>query len=233
MMDEVQTRRLIKDFEREARTDGLPAEDLAARKRLLVGELNGFITQKKNAAGAVDVRRELVADGRANKAGAEITPSGMTSQELMARGRKDIKETDASLTRSEKVVVETIAIGAATAATLDAQACHIGQQMERVLDNLEQIHFSMKKANQVLRDMTRGIATDRCLQFFLMVIVLAVVIIIILKVAGVGALKNVPVPLPTFQVHAAPPPAAAPPKARRLLLEMAARFAMEALLEVS
>ena len=33
--------------------------------------------------------------------------------------------------------------------------------MERVLDELEQIHFTMKKANQVLRDMTRGIATDR------------------------------------------------------------------------
>lgn len=156
--------------------------------------------------------------------------------------------------------------------------------MERVLDDLEQIHFSMKKANQVLRDMTRGIATDRracswrgtnvvgdrqgpqahasqrlgrpmqsqpslsnvasranfhcfaaqrtmhagstacsstwpvkgqgsqvstaghkqlrscrCLQFFLMVIILAVVIIIILKVAGVGALKNAPLPLPSFK----------------------------------
>lgn len=46
----------------------------------------------------------------------------MAAQELMARGRKDIKETDASLARSEKVVAETIAIGAATAATLDAQA---------------------------------------------------------------------------------------------------------------
>ena len=33
--------------------------------------------------------------------------------------------------------------------------------MERVLDDLEQIHFSMTKANQVLRDMTRGIASDR------------------------------------------------------------------------
>ena len=48
--------------------------------------------------------------------------AGMAAQELMARGRKDIKETDASLARSEKVVAETIAIGAATAATLDAQA---------------------------------------------------------------------------------------------------------------
>ena len=71
-----QPRRLIKDFEREARTDGLPAEDLAARKRLLVGELNGFIAQKKAAAGVLEARRELVADGRANKAGAEIMPSG-------------------------------------------------------------------------------------------------------------------------------------------------------------
>ena len=42
----------------------------------------------------------------------------------------------------------------------------------------------------------------RCLQFFLMVIILAVVIIIILKVAGVGALKNAPLPLPTFKVRA-------------------------------
>ena len=52
----------------------------------------------------------------------------------MARGRKDIKETDASLARSEKVVAETIAIGAATAATLDAQAwspqpCRAEEQM--------------------------------------------------------------------------------------------------------
>ena len=46
----------------------------------------------------------------------------MASQELMARGRKEIKETDASLARSEKVVAEAIAIGTATAATLDAQA---------------------------------------------------------------------------------------------------------------
>lgn len=71
-----QPRRLIKDFEREARTDGLPADDLAARKRALVAELNGLITAKKQAAGALDARRELVADGRANKAGAEIVPGG-------------------------------------------------------------------------------------------------------------------------------------------------------------
>ncbi len=35
-----------------------------------------------------------------------------------------------------------------------------------------------------------------------MVIILAVVIIIILKAAGVGALRNVPLPLPSFHVGA-------------------------------
>lgn len=38
---------LIKDFEREARTDGLPARELADRKRLLVNELNSYIALKK------------------------------------------------------------------------------------------------------------------------------------------------------------------------------------------
>ena len=75
-----QRRRLIKDFEREARTDGLPAEDLGARKRLLVAELNTLITAKKEAAGALDARRELVADGRINRAGAEIGPSSARPQ---------------------------------------------------------------------------------------------------------------------------------------------------------
>jgi hypothetical protein len=45
----------------------------------------------------------------------------MTTVELMARGRKDIKETDASLARSERVLADTIAVGTATAATLAAQ----------------------------------------------------------------------------------------------------------------
>jgi hypothetical protein len=45
-----------------------------------------------------------------------------------------------------------------TAATLDGQT----KQMEAVLDSLDEIHFSLKKANQVIRDITRRIATDKC-----------------------------------------------------------------------
>ena len=49
-------------------------------------------------------------------------------------------------------------VGTRTAETLQAQ----GEQMERVLDTLHEIQFSMKKAGQVIRDITRGIATDKC-----------------------------------------------------------------------
>jgi SNARE protein len=49
-------------------------------------------------------------------------------------------------------------VGTRAAETLQAQ----GEQMERVLDTLHEIQFSMKKAGQVIRDITRGIATDKC-----------------------------------------------------------------------
>ena len=50
-----------------------------------------------------------------------------------------------------------VQVGARTAETLQGQ----GEQMERVLDALHEIQFSMKKAGQVIRDITRGIATDK------------------------------------------------------------------------
>ena len=81
----------------------------------------------------------------------------MTTTELMTMGRRDIKETDAALLRSERLVNDTIAIGVQTAETLDQQT----KQLEKVIDDLEEIHFSMKKARQVIRDITRGIATDK------------------------------------------------------------------------
>ena len=45
-----------------------------------------------------------------------------------------------------------------TAATLDGQT----KQMEGVLNSLDEVHFSLKKANQVIRDIMRRIATDKC-----------------------------------------------------------------------
>lgn len=75
----------------------------------------------------------------------------------MQLGRKEIASTDAALVRAQKVVADTIDVGTKTAATLEGQT----KQLERVMDDLDEIHFSMKKASQVIRDVTRGVATDR------------------------------------------------------------------------
>lgn len=82
----------------------------------------------------------------------------MSAQQLMERGRKEMKAQDESLIRAQRIVESTIEVGTKTAETLQAQ----GEQMDRVLDTLEDIRFDMKKAGQVIRDITRGLATDKC-----------------------------------------------------------------------
>lgn len=116
---------LIREFEREARLDGLSPEELAARRKQLVQELNGFIGLKKAYAhGHIPGRDELM----------QVGPSGLPTQDtstvsdLMVSGRKAIKETDASLLRSERIVNDTVAVGAQTAETLQLQ----GQQLGKV-----------------------------------------------------------------------------------------------------
>ena len=54
--------RLIKEFEKEARAENLPAQELTNRKRAMVQELNNFITQKKERSNALSARVELIAE---------------------------------------------------------------------------------------------------------------------------------------------------------------------------
>lgn len=68
-----------------------------------------------------------------------------------------MKAQDESLIRAQRIMESTIEVGSKTAETLHQQ----GEQMDRVLDTLDEIHFSMKKATQVIRDITRGLATDK------------------------------------------------------------------------
>lgn len=75
----------------------------------------------------------------------------------MVKGRKDIKETEQGLIRANKIVEDTIQVANSTAETLNAQT----EQLERTLDNLDKIEFSLKTAKRVIRDITRGLATDK------------------------------------------------------------------------
>lgn len=156
-------------------------------------------------------------------AGQDIT-SQMTTQQLMNTGRRTMSETEKSIQRSARVVEDTIAIGQQTAAMLSEQT----HQMEKIVNDLDEIQFSMKKAKKLLTDITRSMATDKCILMFLMLIVGGIVVVIILKVAKVKLVKDISisVPLPTSSppppgppgsvaaVSSPPPPAAS---GRRLL----------------
>ena len=102
----------------------------------------------------------------------------MTQDQLIGQGRRTMDEADASLERSKKVVETTINIGAETAAALQGQT----RKMEAVVNELDEIEFTLKKAKTLLRDLGRALATDRCIACFMMLVVLGVVAIIVLKV---------------------------------------------------
>ena len=57
--------RLIKDFEQEARTDGMPPAELATRKKGLVQQLNDFIAMKKERGANITAKQELIGTKKA------------------------------------------------------------------------------------------------------------------------------------------------------------------------
>ena len=111
-------------------------------------------------------------------AGGGLPVQELTQDQLMGQGRRAMDEADASLERSKKVVETTINIGAETAAALQGQT----RKMEAVVNELDEIEFTLKKAKTLLRDLGRALATDRCIACFMMLVVLGVVVIIVLKV---------------------------------------------------
>lgn len=51
---------LIKEFEQEARMDGMTAAELTSRKKGLVQQLNDFIAKKKEYGNDIAGRKELI-----------------------------------------------------------------------------------------------------------------------------------------------------------------------------
>lgn len=161
-------------------------EELNYRKKVLVQELNSFIGLKKAYSTQLQQRKELM-EGKSSASFHSAGPSedeirAMKTSEMIELGHKNIQETDEALLRSERLVNDTIAIGAQTAETLQTQ----GNQLVKISNDLDEIHFSMKKAKQVIRDIARGIATDKCIMFFLLLVVVGIIVIVVLKITGVG-----------------------------------------------
>ncbi|GIL91658.1 hypothetical protein Vretimale_9586 [Volvox reticuliferus] len=223
-----QAKALIKDFEREARADGMPASELAARKKVMASELNGFIAMKNEFAQAEGNKGDLLSG--AQPAESDLRLEAMSMQQLMSKGRKDIDDINQTINRAQRIAEDTKQVGTALGQTLADQT----KKMEGIVNDLNEIEFTMKKASQIIRDITRGLLTDKCIAFLLLLVVLGVVAIIVLKIInpnkkkvqeGASAvISNVTDAAGSIIGKGSPPPAGA---ARRMLMQKALLHVLE------
>uniref|UniRef100_A0A7N2N675 t-SNARE coiled-coil homology domain-containing protein n=1 Tax=Quercus lobata TaxID=97700 RepID=A0A7N2N675_QUELO len=89
-----------------------------------------------------------------------LAPS-MTNQQLVGSGNWMMDETDQAIERSKKT-----------------------EQMGQVVNELDSIHFSIKKASQLVKELGRQVATDKCIMALLFLIVVGVIAIIIVKLVN-------------------------------------------------
>ncbi|RZC56110.1 hypothetical protein C5167_014963 [Papaver somniferum] len=77
----------------------------------------------------------------------------MSNQELIDAGKRRMDETDQAIERSKLVVEQTIEVGAQTGVALKGQT----EQMGRIVNDLDTIQFSIKKASQLVKEIGRRI----------------------------------------------------------------------------
>ncbi|XP_057420650.1 novel plant SNARE 11 [Lotus japonicus] len=177
-------KRLIKDFDKEVKTleasfDRETNKMLNEKKQSMIKELNSYVALKKQYASSIENKRVELFEGP-NEGYAEenvLLASSMTNEQLFDHGHQMMDETDQAIERGKKVVLETVNVGTETAAALKAQT----EQMSRVVNELDSIHFSIKKASKLVKEIGRQVATDKCIMALLFLIVIGVITIIIVK----------------------------------------------------
>ncbi|CAA7403815.1 unnamed protein product [Spirodela intermedia] len=179
---------LIKEFDREVKDNETKnttdiSKILSEKKQWMIKELNSYVALKKQHASALETKRIDLFDapGGGDGYGEEnvLLASSMTNQQLMENGNRMMDQTDQAIERSKQVVSDTINVGADTAAALKAQT----EQMSRIVNELDSIQFSIKKASKLVKEIGRQVATDRCIMALLVIIVLGVIAIIAVKIA--------------------------------------------------
>ncbi|KAL0296343.1 UNVERIFIED_CONTAM: putative plant SNARE 11 [Sesamum radiatum] len=180
-------KRLIKEFDRELKetdykNDPNTSKMLSEKKQSMIKELNSYVALKKQYASNFDNKRVDVFEGPGEGFAEEnvLLASNMSNQQLMDHGNRMMDETDQTIDRAKKVVLDTIDVGTETAAALKAQT----EQMSRIVNELDSIHFSLKRASQLVKEIGRQVATDRCIMALLFLIVMGVIAIIIVKIVN-------------------------------------------------
>ncbi|XP_024387750.1 novel plant SNARE 13 isoform X1 [Physcomitrium patens] len=185
-------KRILKDFDQGIKDDPTNLElnkTVAEKKKSLIRELNTYIALRKTFSSTISSKAELFEGG--SQAGtatnqAYRVASTMSNQELLQVGRKQMDEMDKSIERSKRVVEDTLHIGTETAVTLKAQT----EQLGRIVNELDTIQFSIKKAAQLVREVGKQMATDKCIMGFLFLIVGGVVAVIVVKIVQGQKKKN-------------------------------------------
>ncbi|GLT91168.1 hypothetical protein SLE2022_090690 [Rubroshorea leprosula] len=181
-------KRLIKEFDKEvknmeSRNDANTNKMLNEKKQSMIKELNSYVAMKKQYQSSLENNKRVdLFDGPNEGYGEDnvVLASSMTNQQLIDKGNQMMDETDQAIDRAKKVVHETINVGTETAAALKAQT----EQMSRVVNELDSIHFSLKKASKLVRELGRQVATDRCIMALLFLIVIGVIAIMIVKIVN-------------------------------------------------
>ncbi|EPS62859.1 hypothetical protein M569_11931 [Genlisea aurea] len=199
-------KRLIKDFDRELKDSEYKNGPeinrmMNEKKQSMIKDLNSYVALKKRHTTDLENKRVDLFEGTGEGFAEEenvLLASNMTNQQLIDHGNQMMDETDEAIDRAKKVVHATVDVGTETAAALKSQT----EQMSRVVNELDTIHFSMKKASQLVRELGRQVATDRCIMALLFLIVIGVIAIIIVKIVNPhnSSIRDIPglaPPVPT------------------------------------
>ncbi|WZZ61877.1 hypothetical protein YC2023_061984 [Brassica napus] len=202
-------KRLVKDFDRELKDEEASNppqvnKQLNDEKQSMIKELNSYVALRKTymstlgnkkielfdmGAGPsaeptpednVQVASEILSVGLISLVLLKCIDKAMSNQELVDAGMKRMDETDQAIQRSKQVVEQTLEVGTQTAANLKGQT----DQMGRVVNHLDTIQFSIKKASQLVKEIGRQVATDKCIMMFLFLIVCGVIAIIVVKIVN-------------------------------------------------
>lgn len=191
-------KRLIKEFDRilkdeESKNPPEVNKQLNDRKQYMIKELNSYVTLRKTYQSSLgnNKRVELFDMGATSSEPAADDniqmASAMTNQQLIDSGRNQMDQTDEAIARSKMVVAQTVEVGSQTATTLIQQT----EQMKRIGNELDSVHFSLKKASQLVKEIGRQVATDKCIMGLLALIVFGVIAIIVVKIVNPHN-KNIP-----------------------------------------
>ncbi|AAD49774.2 F11A17.20 [Arabidopsis thaliana] len=152
----------------------------------VIKELNSYVALRKTYLNTLGNKKVELFDTGAGVSGEPTAEenvqmaSTMSNQELVDAGMKRMDETDQAIERSKQVVHQTLEVGTQTASNLKGQT----DQMGRVVNDLDTIQFSLKKASQLVKEIGRQVATDKCIMAFLFLIVCGVIAIIIVKIVN-------------------------------------------------